>query len=93
MGGAGKDSDLFICEAYFFSRPVNKHLSCENVAARLPEIKPKPFLLTHLNQERLDRLMESQYPLAQDGNDHQSSLRSRGPAGSVRLTLSSTFTL
>ena len=42
-------------------------LSYETVAARLPEIKPKPAMLTHLNQDLLDRLMESQYPVARDG--------------------------
>lgn len=64
---AGKESDLLICESYVYSTPVNKHLSYETVAARLSEINPKRVLLTHLNQDMLDRLAESKYPAARDG--------------------------
>lgn len=64
---AGTGVDLFICEAYFFSTPINKHLSYETVAARISEIKPKRVLLTHLNQDMLNRLAEVKLPVAEDG--------------------------
>jgi ribonuclease BN (tRNA processing enzyme) len=64
---AGAGADLLICEAYFFSKPINKHLSYETVAARIPDIGAKRVLLTHLNQDMLDRLPEVKYPVADDG--------------------------
>ncbi|HCS68775.1 MAG TPA: MBL fold metallo-hydrolase [Rhodospirillaceae bacterium] len=63
----GADADLFICEAYFFSRPINKHLSYETVAARLIDIKPKRLLLTHLNEDMLHRLADVLHDVAEDG--------------------------
>lgn len=64
---AGSEVDLFICEAYFFAKPINKHLSYETVAARLDEIRPKRVLLTHLNDDMLRRLQEVKHPVAHDG--------------------------
>src|SRR5687768_5331188 len=48
---AGRAADLFVCESYFYSKPINKHLSYEVVRSRLAEIEAKRVLLTHLNDD------------------------------------------
>ncbi|AEG94130.1 MBL fold metallo-hydrolase [Ramlibacter tataouinensis] len=64
---AGRGADLFVCEAYFFSKPINKHLSYEVVLARLADIAPKRLLLTHLNDDMLERVKDVQHEVAEDG--------------------------
>jgi ribonuclease BN (tRNA processing enzyme) len=68
---AGRDADLFVCEAYFFSKPINKHLSYEVVRTRLADIAPKRLLLTHLNDDMLVRLPEIDHQVAEDGLEIQ----------------------
>lgn len=64
---AGRDADLFVCEAYFYSKPINKHSSYEVVRSRLAEVGAKRVLLTHLNDDMLARLSEVEHQIAEDG--------------------------
>jgi len=63
----GRDADLFISEAYTYDRPVKNHLSLKALEARLPEIKPKRLILTHMSEDMLGRLDSLAYETASDG--------------------------
>ena len=62
----GRDADLFITEAYYYDRIVKNHLSLKTLEARLPEIKPKRLILTHMSDDMLGRLNTLPYITASD---------------------------
>ena len=64
---AARDADLFIAEAYYYDRIVKNHLSLKTLEARLPEIKPKRLILTHMSDDMLARLDTLGYTAASDG--------------------------
>jgi ribonuclease BN (tRNA processing enzyme) len=63
----GRDADLFIVEAYYYDRIVRNHLSLKTLEARLPEIKPKRLILTHMSDDMLGRLDTLGHTAASDG--------------------------
>jgi ribonuclease BN (tRNA processing enzyme) len=63
----GRDADLFISECYFYDRVVKNHLNLKTLQARLPEIKPKRLILTHMGEDMLGRLGALPYETAADG--------------------------
>lgn len=50
------DADLFICECNFFSREVKGHMNYLELEKKLPEFSCKRLLLTHFDQEMLEKL-------------------------------------
>ena len=64
---AGKEADLFVAEAYFRDKQVPLHLDLATLEARLPEIKPKRLILTHMSDDMLGQLTELPYECAEDG--------------------------
>jgi ribonuclease BN (tRNA processing enzyme) len=64
---AGRDADLFICEAYCYERKVKYHLDFCTLRNHLPKIKPKRLILTHMSPDMLDRIEELGYEGAEDG--------------------------
>ena len=62
-----READLFIAEAYYHDRIVKNHLSLATLEARLPEIKPKRLILTHMSDDMLGRLDALQHIAAHDG--------------------------
>jgi ribonuclease BN (tRNA processing enzyme) len=64
---AARDADLFICEAYYYDRVVKNHLDLKTLETRLPEIKPKKLVLTHMSDDMLGRLDQLQHIAASDG--------------------------
>ncbi|MDB5656899.1 MAG: fold metallo-hydrolase [Tardiphaga sp.] len=64
---AAQDADLFVCEAYYYDRPMKNHLSLTTLEAHLPEIRPKRLVLTHMSDEMLGRLAALPYTGASDG--------------------------
>jgi len=62
-----KDADLFVAEAYFFEKKVKLHLDLQSLAERLPLIKAKRVVLTHMSDDMLGRLKEMSYETAYDG--------------------------
>lgn len=64
---AGRDADLFICEAYFHDRMTKFHLDYATVARHLPEIAPKRTILTHMSPEMLARAATLPVETAHDG--------------------------
>lgn len=67
VADAGRDADLFICEAYSLSEPFRSHLDLATVKRHLPEIRPKRVLLTHLGEEMLANLDTVDLDVAEDG--------------------------
>lgn len=63
----GRDADLFVAEAYYYDKVVKNHLSLTTLEARLPEIKPKRLVLTHMSDDMLGRLDTLDYTTASDG--------------------------
>jgi ribonuclease BN (tRNA processing enzyme) len=63
---AAQDADLLIAEGYTAERPVRFHLDWATLKARLPEIRPKRVLLTHMAPEMLEREPDG-YEAAEDG--------------------------
>lgn len=63
----GRDADLMIAEAYFRDKAVPYHLDLASLEARLPEIRPKRLLLTHMSDEMLARRDEVAHEAAFDG--------------------------
>lgn len=62
-----RDADLFIAEAYTYDRAVKNHLSLAALEARLPEIRPKRLVLTHMSDDMLSRLGTLNHSTAEDG--------------------------
>ena len=52
---AGRDADLFICEAYFFDKVMKYHIDYTTLMKRLPEIGAKRTIVTHMSAELLGR--------------------------------------
>ncbi len=62
-----READLFIAEAYYYDKVVKNHLSLATLQARLPEIKPKRLVLTHMSDDMLGRLDVLEHTTAHDG--------------------------
>lgn len=60
-------ADLFICECNFFSMQVKEHMNYLELEKRLPEFSCKRMLLTHFDQEMLDRLGQLKLAYLNDG--------------------------
>lgn len=48
-----RDTDLFICECYFYQKPIKFHLNYPTIKARRAELKTKRLILTHLGPEMM----------------------------------------
>ena len=62
-----RDADLFVAEAYYYDKVVRNHLSLTTLEQRLPEIRPKRLILTHMSDDMLGRLDRLDYTAAHDG--------------------------
>src|SRR5665213_1490403 len=62
-----READLFVAEAYYYDTVVKNHLSLATLQARLPEIKPKRLVLTHMSDAMLGRLDTLEHTPAHDG--------------------------
>jgi len=64
---AGRDADLFICEAYFFDKVMKYHIDYRTLVDQLPRIGAKRTIVTHMSAELLDRASEIVLEAAHDG--------------------------
>ncbi len=64
---AGRDVDLFIAEAYFFDKKVKFHLDLDTLVGKLPLIRPRRLVLTHMSDAMLARVGSLPYKTAFDG--------------------------
>jgi ribonuclease BN (tRNA processing enzyme) len=60
-------ADLFICESYFFEKPMKNHLNYRTLMAHRGELGCKRLLLTHLGEDMLSRRGEIETEMAEDG--------------------------
>jgi ribonuclease BN (tRNA processing enzyme) len=63
----GRGADLFVTECYSFDKKVPFHIDYATLAANLPRINPKRLILTHMNEDTLERVGRTGHELAADG--------------------------
>jgi ribonuclease BN (tRNA processing enzyme) len=65
-----RDADLFICECYAYAGKLTGHMSWETLKTKIPELRAKRVMLTHMNPTmlaRLDEVRDSGVLVADDG--------------------------
>jgi len=64
---AARGADLFICECYYFDKPVRAHMALSVLQQHLPAIGAKRVILTHMSEDMLGRPGDVGYETAEDG--------------------------
>ena len=64
---AARGADLFVCEAYFFEKKIKFHLDYATLRDRRKRLECSRIILTHMSQDMLGRLAESEMECASDG--------------------------
>jgi len=64
---ATRGADLFICEAYFFEKRIKFHLDYATLRDQRKRLGCSRIILTHMSQDMLGRLAESEMESATDG--------------------------
>jgi len=65
---AATGADVFICEAYYFSKKTKYHLDYQTLWEHRSELRCKRLLLTHMNEDCLARLDEVEIEHVEDGH-------------------------
>jgi len=63
----GRDADLFVSEAYVYDKPVQMHLAYRQLVEKLPLIRPKRLIITHMSEDMLGRGDAIAHKTARDG--------------------------
>ena len=58
LPAVAEGADLFIVECYSYAGPMAGHLTWEVLKPRLPDLRARRIMLTHMNSTMLDRLDE-----------------------------------
>jgi ribonuclease BN (tRNA processing enzyme) len=53
MPALAKDADLFICESYFYEKPIRFHMNYPDIQEHWDELKAKRIILTHFSREMM----------------------------------------
>lgn len=61
------DADLFICECYFYAKPIQFHMNYPDVREHWDEFGAKRIILTHMSREMLPHADEIPEETAHDG--------------------------
>jgi ribonuclease BN (tRNA processing enzyme) len=67
---AAHAADVFVCEAYFFAKPIKYHLDYRTLAAERGRLHCSRIILTHMSQDMLDHVDEAHaagFECADDG--------------------------
>jgi ribonuclease BN (tRNA processing enzyme) len=64
---AVRGADLFICEAYFFEKKIKYHLDYATLRDQRKRLECSRIILTHMSQDMLGRLADSELECATDG--------------------------
>lgn len=64
---AARDTDVFICEAYFYDKEVLSHLDYATLRSHRDELDCDRLIMTHMNDELLDRRQELDLEYTKDG--------------------------
>jgi ribonuclease BN (tRNA processing enzyme) len=70
LKGIADGADLFVVECYEYCGPTPGHLSWDTLKARLPDLRARTIMLTHMNPNMLARLDEAKAAgvlVAEDG--------------------------
>ena len=67
LSKAAEDSDLFICEAYFYEKRIPYHLDYRTLMEHRSEIRTKRLVVTHMSADMLERLTKLEVEAASDG--------------------------
>lgn len=67
LAKAAAAADLFIAEVNFFDKKVTFHMNLETLTAHLDEIAPKRLILTHMDEDMLERVKSLDFETAEDG--------------------------
>ena len=65
-----RDADLFVCECYAYAGKLTGHMSWEILQAKLPELRARRVMATHMNPSvlaRLDEVRAGGVLVAEDG--------------------------
>ena len=62
-----RGADLFICEAYFYEKPIKNHLSYATLLQHRDRLECSRLILTHLSEDMLAQRSEVQEEVAEDG--------------------------
>jgi ribonuclease BN (tRNA processing enzyme) len=63
----GQNADLLIAEAYFYDKKVPLHLDVATLESKLPLMRPKRLILTHMSDDMLARVGHLPHECASDG--------------------------
>ena len=53
MPALAEDADLFICECYFYEKPIRFHMNYPDIKEHEDELKAKRTILTHFSREMM----------------------------------------
>ncbi len=66
LAKAADGVDLFIAEANFYDKQVTFHMNLETLRSHLGEIAPKRLILTHMDEDMLERVKSLDFETAED---------------------------
>jgi len=67
LAKAASGADVFIAEAHFYDKPVKHHMSLVTLMEHLDDIAPKRLILTHMDEDMLERSKSLDFETAEDG--------------------------
>ena len=67
LAKAAAGADLFIAEVNFYDKDVSFHMNLQTLTAHLDEIAPKRLILTHMDEDMLERAKNLNFETAHDG--------------------------
>ena len=53
MSKLAEDADLFICECYFYEKPIRFHMNYPDIREHRAELNSKRTILTHFSREMM----------------------------------------
>ena len=67
LAKAAAGVDLFIAETNFYDKQVNFHMNLKTLMEHMGEIAPKRLILTHMDEDMLERVKTMDFETAEDG--------------------------
>ncbi len=67
LAKAASGADVFIAEAHFYDKPVKHHMSLVTLMEHLDDIAQKRLILTHMDEDMLERSKSLDFETAEDG--------------------------
>jgi ribonuclease BN (tRNA processing enzyme) len=64
---AVRETDLFVCEAYFFDKRIKYHLDYRTLLDQRERLGCRRLVLTHMSEDMLRRVRDLEVEYAEDG--------------------------